>query len=72
MHSWLQAAEHQALQLFKDAAGVAATQPSAEFSRDKSGNGKDRLTDCFQPVPNSSSFKMGLEKMGMHVCRVVP
>lgn len=61
MHLWLRAVEHQALHLFKDAAGVAATQPSSEFSRDESGNGKDRLADCFQPVPNFSFFKMSLE-----------
>ena len=67
----LQAVEHQALHLFKNAAGVAVTHPSSEFSRLKSGNGKDRLADCFQPVPNFSFFKMGLE-MGMYVCRVAP
>lgn len=53
--------EHQAPHLFKDAAGVAATHPSSEFSRDKSENEKDRLVDCFQPVPNFGFFKMGLE-----------
>lgn len=61
---WLQAAEHQAVHLFKDGACVAVTQPSAEFSRDGSENGRDRLSDSLQPAPGFSSFKAGL-KMGM-------
>lgn len=65
VHLWFRPVEHQALHLFKGAAGVTATHPSSEFSGDKSGNGKDRLADCFQPVPNFSFFKMGLE-MGMY------
>lgn len=64
MDLWLQAVEHQAVPLFKDGACVAVTQPSAEFSREESENGRDRLAHSLQPAPGFSSFKAGL-KMGM-------
>lgn len=64
MDLWLQAVEYQAVHLFKDGACVAVTQPSAEFSREGSENGRDRLADSLQPAPGFSSFKAGL-KMGM-------
>lgn len=66
MDLWLQAMEHQAVHLFKDSACVAATQPSSEFPRDESENERDRLAACFQPAPDFSFLKMGLE-MGMYM-----